>query len=100
VPGYLVVLAHLPSDVGPPCPLRSLTGIPCPFCGLTTALRELGGGHLVRSVSAAPLGILLAILALLALAGRLPPRLKLAYWGIVPLLGAEWLYELSRFQVI
>jgi len=30
----------------PSCPLRSLTGIPCPFCGITTGCTRLAQGDL------------------------------------------------------
>ncbi len=30
----------------PPCPLKFFTGIPCPFCGLTTATAWLARGNL------------------------------------------------------
>jgi hypothetical protein len=29
----------------PACPLRTLTGIPCPFCGITTGCAWLAHGH-------------------------------------------------------
>ena len=29
-----------------PCPLRTLTGIPCPLCGMTTAATGLASGDL------------------------------------------------------
>ena len=95
-----VALAHLPPGVGLPCPLRTTTGIPCPFCGITTALRQLGGGDLGGSLSAAPLALVLAVLAILAVVGRLPARLTVTIWVIVLPLGAEWLYELARFHVV
>jgi len=93
-----LLLGHLPASAGIPCPLRSLTGIPCPFCGLTTALRDFGGGHLDRSVGAAPLGIFVVAVAVLILLGGLPRRMSLAIWAIVPVLGAEWAFELTRFH--
>ena len=95
-----VVLAHLPSGVGLPCPLRTATGIPCPFCGMTTALRQLGGGHLGGSFSAAPLALVLVVLAVVAAVGRLPSRATVAIWAIAAPLGAEWVYELARFHVV
>jgi hypothetical protein len=95
-----VVLGHLPSGVGLPCPLRTLTGIPCPFCGMTTSLRGLTAGQLGRSLAAAPLGLPFVLAALLGVVGKLPSRLTLNYWVIATVLGAEWLFELFRFHTI
>ncbi len=38
--------ARLPGIWLPSCPLRSLTGIPCPFCGITTGCAWLAHGDL------------------------------------------------------
>src|SRR5438128_6935443 len=35
-----VVLPLLPGHAGFPCPLRTLTGIPCPLCGMTTSVED------------------------------------------------------------
>ena len=95
-----LVLAHLPSGVGLPCPLRTFTGIPCPFCGLTTSVRAVGGGHLTTALRAAPLGLVVVGLALLTLVRRGQGRVRLP----VPLLGlavaGEWIFELIRFHVL
>jgi hypothetical protein len=40
------------------CLLRGLTGIPCPFCGGTTALVQLGRGDLLAALRASPLAVL------------------------------------------
>lgn len=33
----------------PPCPLRTLTGIPCPFCGITTGCAWLARGSILKA---------------------------------------------------
>lgn len=40
------------------CLLRGLTGIPCPFCGGTTALVQLGRADLLAALRASPLAVL------------------------------------------
>jgi hypothetical protein len=43
-----------------PCPLRTLTGIPCPLCGMTTAATGLASGDLGAAMAANPFVLLLA----------------------------------------
>ena len=40
------------------CLLRALTGVPCPFCGGTTAMVQLGRGDLAAAFAASPLVVL------------------------------------------
>jgi hypothetical protein len=40
------------------CLLRGLTGVPCPFCGGTTAMVQLGRGDLLAALHASPLVVL------------------------------------------
>jgi hypothetical protein len=46
------------------CPLRAVTGIPCPSCGLTRALAHLERGHLVQALKFHPFSPLILFLAL------------------------------------
>ena len=46
------------------CPLRAVTGIPCPSCGLTRALAYLEHGHLAQALTFHPFSPLILLLAL------------------------------------
>ena len=76
VAGAAVLLAVLVLPWRPPtlCLLRGLTGIPCPFCGGTTAVVQLGRGDLSAALQASPLVVLAA--PLWAVWPRLGPALR------------------------
>jgi hypothetical protein len=46
------------------CPLRAVTGIPCPSCGLTRAIAHLERGHWAEALKFHPFSPLLFLLAL------------------------------------
>jgi hypothetical protein len=93
------------------CPLRAVTGIPCPICGMTTATVALVRGDLGGAVRANPLVLALALLtvsfvagvALRALGRHRPP----VPWGgaavtratalVVGMLLASEVWQLHRF---
>src|SRR3954452_13270145 len=53
------------SAAGPTtCLFAAATGIPCPFCGLTHGVAELGAGHVQAAVALHPLAPLAVLLAL------------------------------------
>ncbi|MGI8593385.1 MAG: DUF2752 domain-containing protein [Solirubrobacteraceae bacterium] len=84
------------------CPFRLVTGLPCPFCGMTRSLLALGQGDLGASVRLHPLGPVLVVVAVLGLwrfgraaAAKVPARLPrgaLAVGGIA--LAIAWLVQL------
>lgn len=49
------------------CPFRAVTGLPCPFCGMTHSLLALGRGSWGESVAYHPLGPAVLLVALLGL---------------------------------
>jgi hypothetical protein len=94
-----------------PCPLRTLTGIPCPLCGMTTAATGLASGDLGAAMAANPFVLVLAgftlvmgvVMAARAL-GWLPgaaqwpaTRRRQSYWVAAVLAAASWAFQLHRF---
>jgi hypothetical protein len=93
-------LRHRPPTV---CVFRAVTGVPCPFCGGTTAAVDLGHGDLSGALRASPLA--LGVLAFLPLAGRLPsPRWwlnrRVRWLAIAVVLAVAEVWQLSRFGLI
>jgi hypothetical protein len=84
--------------VHPPlaCPLRSTTGIPCPFCGLTRACVAAAHGDLLRSLSFNPAGILVLTLAVILLVRpALMRRIRPPIWAQWATLGVLWFWNIG-----
>jgi hypothetical protein len=71
-------------DAGLHCPLRALTGIPCPTCGMTHAFVHLAHGQVAAAFLASPAGALLAAAAWLLAAAD---AARLALGRPLPALG-------------
>ena len=94
-----------------PCQLRTLAGIPCPLCGMTTAATGLVSGDFGAAVAANPFALLLAgftlVMAVLMVARALgwapaaaqwpPSRRRRALWVAAVLAVASWAFQLHRF---
>ena len=88
---------HRPATV---CLLRGLTGIPCPFCGGTTAAVHVGRADLVGALRASPLAVLgapgVAVWPVLGRQlARVPSYLRLG--ALVAVLAGSELWQLHRF---
>lgn len=101
------VLPRLPS-VGPLCGLRRLTGVPCPFCGMTTAMFAFSRFHPAEAFMANPGAFVIAAAVMFAFLPKAvrrrlvpnirPPRhLNRVAWFSLPLL---WIWQLHRFDLI
>lgn len=104
--GGAAVLPFAP-DVGVLCPIRRLTGVPCPFCGMSTATLALGRGDVGASVAANPFAVVLVTAVVVAFV----PAIYRAGWfqavwrrvrPVAPALSLTalpllWLWELDRF---
>jgi hypothetical protein len=93
-------ISHRPTTL---CLFRELTGLPCPFCGGTTAAVNLGHGDVPGALRASPLAV--GLLASWPLLGNVrPPR----WWGsmrvrvpvIVAVLAFAEVWQLVRFGIL
>ncbi len=104
-----VVLPFAPA-VGPLCPLRRVTGVPCPFCGMTTGVLALSRGDVLAAFAANPVAPVLVVAVMLAflpfvyrsdpfraVLPRARPAGRIAPWLLLPVL---WIWELHRFDHI
>jgi hypothetical protein len=96
---YAVAQPVLPAALHLDCPLRRMTGIPCPLCGMTTAVGATLHLDLVGALRANPFGIAVAVLAMVLLV-RPPRRVAVPAWGAVALAIASWSFELHRYGVV
>ncbi len=98
-----VATLHDAHDPGVLCPLRRLTGIPCPICGSTTVFIEAGHAHWLAALTANPVTVLAALGLLTAPLGggawwwRLAPGRRGAL--IAGALVSSWLWQLNRLGV-
>ena len=97
--GAAVVLPMLPPHPEFVCPLRAVTGIPCPLCGMTTSVEAAVHGHLGAAATATPFGIAAVVIAVWLL--LLPPgRIRVPAQLGVALLFAMWVFQLFRFDLL
>ena len=105
VPGALMlllatVLPRIPGHPGLVCPLRAITGIPCPACGMTTSVEATVRLDLEAAWSANPMGIVAVATALVALVAWFPLRLRVPLPAVFAVLAGMWLFQLFRFGIV
>jgi hypothetical protein len=104
VAAVLAAFVHHAHDPGILCPLRALTGVPCPLCGGTTVFMELGVAHPARAALANPFALAGAISVATAPLGlgrrwwAISPRTRAWMLGVVVAL--SWLWQLARFGLL
>lgn len=96
-----LALLHLPGRPRTVCLLRTVTGIPCPLCGGTTAAVHVGRGDLLGGMRASPVAVLGALAFVAAPLARLPQLSGRALWLlIVTVAVAAEIYQLGRFGLL
>jgi len=97
--GAALVLPALPGHPGLLCPLRTITGVPCPFCGMTTSVEATLHLRFRDALTANPAGLLL-VAAALWLVLRRPARVRYSLPVLWVGLALMWVFELHRFAII
>ena len=105
VAGALMLIAGAARSVlhlhaGVACPLRTITGIPCPLCGMTTSVTAVMHFDLLGAIGANPAGplVVMAALLLVIIPGR--HAVNVPRWSLPAALALMWLWELARFHFI
>ena len=92
--GAAVVWPWLPAHPPLACPLRALTGVPCPLCGMTRAVVAAAHGHVVRSLAFNPAGIVIVVAAILVVARpALIRRIRVPIWALCAVTAGLWLWN-------
>jgi len=94
-----LMLPFIPGYPGVPCLLRTFTGVPCPFCGMSTSVKETVRLHLRAGWAANPAGVT-AVLVAVALIVLPTSRMRLPVLLIPAALAAMWVFQLFRFSIL
>jgi uncharacterized protein DUF2752 len=95
--GIAAVRPLLPVETVPPCPLRTVTGIPCPLCGMTRGVTALVHGDFVHALLLNPASYLAVALALVLLVQWRLKRVVVPTWIIVTVLVVMWTWQLFKY---
>jgi hypothetical protein len=87
----------VPFEFVPPCPLRTVTGIPCPMCGMTRGVTALVHGDFAHALLMNPASYLAAALAILLLVQWRSRRIVIPVWIIVTVLAVMWAWQLFKY---
>lgn len=96
----------------PPCGWILLMDIPCPTCGMTTAVTNAAHGHLLKSFLTQPAGFLFALATTMALfigiytaatGSRVAVVLgsmwtRRTTWWLIGIVALSWLYKIASYK--
>ena len=91
-----LVLPVLPGHPSLLCPLRTVTGVPCPLCGMTTSVEATMHLRFGDAMAATPAGIVAVLVAIVLLMWR-PKAIRVPLTLVFTVLALMWAFQLHRF---
>lgn len=79
------------------CPLRRVTGVPCPFCGATRSVGAAIQGDLGASLALNPVGIMIIVATVMLLVAWRWRRVAIPAWTVVTFFVLLWAYQLFKY---
>ena len=95
--GIAAVRPLVPFEFVPPCPLRTITGIPCPMCGMTRGVTAVVHGDFGHALFLNPASFLAIGLAVLLLFQWRTKRVVIPVWVIVTVMALMWAWQLFKY---
>jgi len=99
--GLAAVGMVLPFSPIPPCPLLTITGVPCPLCGMTRSARSLLHFDLSASLRYQPFGFAAFLCGVIILALWVIPRtravsvVRIPVAVVVAVAAASWIWNIA-----
>ena len=90
-------LPLLPVQPALPCPLRSLTGLPCPFCGMTRSVTAAIHLRLDEALVLNPAGVLAVVVAIGLLVAWRVRSVEVPVRAAPIALLLLWVWQLARY---
>ena len=94
------LLPVLPGPNGLACPLRTLTGIPCPLCGMTTSVTAAVHLDPLGALAASPAGLVAVLVAVALLVFRRRRTADVPQWALPVALVLMELWQLARVGIL
>jgi len=95
--GIAAVRPLVPFNFVPPCPLRTLTGVPCPLCGMTRGVTAAVHVQLGKALFLNPGSLVAVAAALFLLFCWRVKRITIPIWLIVTVLALRWSWQLFKY---
>ena len=95
--GIAAVRPLVPFEFVPPCPLRTLTGIPCPLCGMTRGVTAAVHAQFGKALFLNPGSIVVVAAAIFLLVAWRSKRITIPVWLIVVVLALMWSWQLFKY---